>query len=68
MQFKNHEDQQAFELWAFGTTGVQYGEPLLHTWNSRHGNKVWIKPAEKIPHSLKRMYELYVEESKGVIQ
>jgi hypothetical protein len=65
MEFKNHEDQQAFELWAFGETGVRYGEPLLHTWNSRHGNKLWVIPSEKISDSMKKMYELYVNSTKG---
>jgi hypothetical protein len=61
MQFKNHEDQQAFELWAFGRTGVDYEIQLMHTWNSKHGNKVWITPSETIPLSLKKMYALYLE-------
>jgi hypothetical protein len=61
MQFKNHEDQQAFELWAFGRTGVDYEIPLMHSWNSKHGNKVWLLSSETIQESLKKMYALYLE-------
>ena len=61
MQFKNHEDQQAFELWAFGYTGVSYDESLMHTWKSRHGNKVWIRNDESISKSMEKMYAHYLE-------
>lgn len=61
MQFKNHEDQQCFEIWAFGHTGVEYGEHLMHTWNSRHGNKVWLRTDEIIKDSMEKMYALYLE-------
>ena len=64
MQFKNHEEQTAFELWAFGGTGVRYGEHLMHTFNSRHGKQLWITTDEVIKDSLEKMYELYVKELK----
>lgn len=61
MQFKNHEDQQAFELWAFGKTGMDYDLPLMHTWNSKRGNKVWLKASDKVQDSLEKMYAHYLE-------
>jgi hypothetical protein len=64
MQFKNLQDQQDFEIWAFGTTPMQYGEHALHTWNSRHGDKLWLTTDELIKHSLEKMHEVYVKESK----
>jgi hypothetical protein len=64
MKFKSYDAQQAFELWAFGHNDVIYAESLMHTWNSRHGKKLWLKPDELINTSLKRMYKLYVKERK----
>lgn len=59
--FKDQEEQHAFELWAFGTIPTTYNLPIMHSWNSRHGDKVWIEESENIQHSLKKMYQLWRE-------
>jgi hypothetical protein len=68
MTFKDYEDQKAFELWAFGYNPTTGDIKDMNAFNSRHGDKVWLTPDELISDSIKKMYALYVEESKGAIQ
>lgn len=57
--FKNLEHQKEFELWAFGHSPVSYEISLMHTWNSRHGDKYYALPDESVDASVRRMVEVY---------
>jgi hypothetical protein len=62
MEFKSHEDQMAFEEWAFGYTPVRYAYSSMLEWNSRHGDKYMVKADETIQDSVSKMYELFEKE------
>ncbi len=57
--FKNLEEQRFFELWAFGYSPCKYDISAMHTWNSSHGEKYFIKSSEDIQESVSRMIEIY---------
>jgi hypothetical protein len=61
-EFKNYEDQVAFELWAFGKCGEPYTIQKMYTWNSLHGEKLYLLADETMSDSLKKMYEIYEKE------
>jgi hypothetical protein len=60
--FKSYEDQQKFEIWAFGHTPTIYGLLAMHSWNSHHGNLLFLEEDNSIELSLNKMYKLYEKE------
>ncbi len=60
--FKDFEDQQAFEVWAFGKTPMFYDERTVFCWNSRHGGSYFAQPNEVMLDSLQKMYKIYKDE------
>lgn len=63
-EFKDHEDQKAFQRWAFGQAEHKYGLDSMHTWSSLHGDLYFLSVHQTIGDSLKIMYALYLEHGK----
>lgn len=59
MKFKDFEDQKAFEKWAFGRTPIEYDIAMMHSWNSHHGNMLYVRESDSMRDSLNRMYNLF---------
>lgn len=57
--FGGVEEQEKFEKWAFGTSPVQYSDPVRMTWNSRFGMIYYCHSDELINESIEKMYEVY---------
>lgn len=57
--FKDLDEQYAFEKWAFGETPFVYSWFTMHTWNSRHGRKYFIKDTDSVRPSMKKMLTIY---------
>lgn len=63
--FKSVEYQREFELWAFGHSPVSYEISLMHTWNSRHGDKYHALPHENVDASIRKMVDHYENHLSG---
>ncbi len=60
--FESHDEQRAFELWAFGRSPMEYDYNVFMEWNSKHGDKLWMKPDDTLQVSCRQMKKIWKEE------
>lgn len=56
--------EMSFLYWAFGENIPVDKAGKMEAWNALHGNKLQLKPTDKIAESLVRMFKIYLSETR----
>lgn len=62
--FRDAEEQEAFEIWAFGYQPITYVLKDMDAWNSRHGKDLWLHCDMAIDIGVRKMKQLFDKQTK----